>query len=245
MITDYLFYLTAIPAVLIYGISKGGFGGSLGVIAVPMMALTSDAIQAATVLLPILIVMDFFAVRFHYKNCDYKEIKTMLPPAIVGIAVATLILDVVSESCIEVAIGAISILFCIQYYMKRNPKQSNRFWANVWSFLSGGSSMMIHAGGGPISIYLLPKKLDKMVLVATMAVFFCIMNLIKLVPYTMLGQFDTQCLLTSLVLSPLAPIGVKIGTVLLKVISQERIYQICYFFLLLSGIKLFYSGIVS
>jgi uncharacterized membrane protein YfcA len=102
---------------------------------------------------------------------------------------------------------------------------------------------MIHAGGGPISMYLLPKKLDKMVMVGTMAVFFGIMNLIKLIPYAYLGNFDHQNLMTSLVLIPLAPIGVKLGTMLLKVISQQRVYQVCYLFLLISGGKLFYTGI--
>lgn len=37
MLSDPWFYLLAIPAVLIYGIGKGGLGGALGILAVPMM----------------------------------------------------------------------------------------------------------------------------------------------------------------------------------------------------------------
>lgn len=243
MITDYLFYLTAVPAVLLYAIGKGGFGGALGVIAVPMMALTSSPVQAASVLLPILCVMDGFAIRYHYKNCDISEIKLMLPSAIVGIVIASFAMGSVSEQKLELFIGTISLLFCLQYYLKGATTKTYKYSGYFWSSLSGFSSTLIHAGGGPISMYMLPKKLDKRVMVGTMAVFFGIMNLIKLIPYAYLGNFDQENLLTSLVLIPLAPIGVKLGTILLNVISQERVYQICYFMLTLSGGKLFYSGL--
>ena len=39
MITDPFFYLCAIPAVLLYGIAKGGFGGNIAIVSVPLMAL--------------------------------------------------------------------------------------------------------------------------------------------------------------------------------------------------------------
>ncbi len=39
MLTDPLFYLVAIPGVMLYGIAKGGFAGPVAVLAVPMMAL--------------------------------------------------------------------------------------------------------------------------------------------------------------------------------------------------------------
>ena len=55
MLSDPWFYLLAIPAVLIYGIGKGGLGGALGILAVPMMALVIPPTQAAAILLPILL----------------------------------------------------------------------------------------------------------------------------------------------------------------------------------------------
>ena len=41
------FYLTAISAILIVGIAKGGLGGGLGLIGVPLMTLTMPPFQAA------------------------------------------------------------------------------------------------------------------------------------------------------------------------------------------------------
>ncbi|PJC86812.1 hypothetical protein CSW98_07405 [Vibrio sp. HA2012] len=244
MITDLFFYLTAIPAVLIYGVGKGGFGGALGVIAVPVMSLTMPPFQAASILLPILCVMDLFAVRYHYKHTDYHEIRQMLPSAILGILIASALMQYVADQVVELLVGSISLLFCLQYYTKGNPQKSTPILGYFWSLLSGISSTMIHAGGGPISMYLLPKKLDKSILVATMAVFFAIMNLIKLIPYSYFGQFDSQNMMTSLLLMPLAPVGVRMGIHLLKITSQDQVYKICYFLLLLSGGKLFISGII-
>ncbi len=58
VVVDPWFYIAAVPAVLLYGIGKGGLGGALGIIAVPLMALIIAPTQAAAILLPILLVMD-------------------------------------------------------------------------------------------------------------------------------------------------------------------------------------------
>lgn len=94
MIADQWFYLTAIPAVSIYGTGKGGLGGGLGVVAVPLVALTTSPIQAAAVLLPILCLMDVFAVRHHARHCDTRQLKIILPTAIAGIVIAALFLKI-------------------------------------------------------------------------------------------------------------------------------------------------------
>ncbi len=75
-----------------------------------------------------------------------------------------------------------------------------------------------------------------------MAVLFGIYNLVKLIPYAMLGEFDATNLMTALVLMPLAPVGVKMGVWLLHRVSQELVYKLCYLFLLISGAKLLYDG---
>jgi uncharacterized protein len=249
IVSDPWFYVTAIPAVLIYGIGKGGLGGALGIIAVPLMALTIAPTQAAAILLPILCLMDVFAIKEHYRNADYAQIKLMLPGAVVGVVLAGLFLSVTPEAGLKLLIGGLSLLFCLQYIAsshkvkKKKGVISGVITAWFWSVLSGFSSTAIHAGGGPASIYLLPLKLDKVVLVATMAVLFGIINLFKLVPYTLLGEFDQTNLLTALVLMPLAPVGVKLGIKILHRVSQDLIYKLCYFFLFLSGSKLFWDGL--
>ncbi|MGR5165833.1 sulfite exporter TauE/SafE family protein [Vibrio astriarenae] len=247
MLSDPWFYILAIPSVLIYAIGKGGLGGALGILSVPLMAMVVPPTQAAAILLPILLVMDGFAIRHHYKNANYTVIKQMLPGAMLGVLLAGLFLSVTPEAGLKITVGLLSLFFCLQYWLSNQQLDGtpSRFSAWVWSTLSGFSSTAIHAGGGPASIYLLPLKLPKVTLIATMAVLFGIINVAKLIPYIALGEFDSTNLMTALVLMPLAPIGVKLGVYLLHRVSQERIYQLCYLFLFLSGAKLSIDGFCS
>lgn len=244
MISDPWFYLTAIPAVLIYAVGKGGLGGGLGVVAVPLMTLTTAPTQAAAVMLPILCVMDIFAVRHHARNCDRQQLAIMFPAALLGIVIAAFFLKVTPDYGLKLLIGILSLLFSLQYvFASTSRPPAGRLGGYFWSCLGGFSSTAIHAGGGPISIYLLPQQLDKMRLVGTMAVLFAGMNFIKLIPYSWLGQFDSTNLITALVLSPLAPIGVKLGVWLFDRVSQQVVYRLCYTFLFVSGLKLSFDGL--
>ena len=243
IVTDPWFYITAVPAVLIYGIGKGGLGGALGIIAVPLMALVVSPTQAAAILLPILCVMDAFAVRQHYRSADYSVLKQMLPGSLLGVLLAGLFLSVTPEAGLKLLIGVLSLLFCLQYVLggsqqDKKPGIASAWW---WSSLGGFSSTAIHAGGGPASIYLLPLRLEKVTLIATMAVLFGIINLAKLIPYSMLEEFDTTNLMTAVVLMPLAPVGVYMGVWLLHRVSQDVVYRLCYLFLFLSGMKLVFD----
>ncbi|MEZ8148553.1 sulfite exporter TauE/SafE family protein [Enterovibrio norvegicus] len=248
IITDPLFYVLSVPAVMIYGIGKGGLGGALGIIAVPLMAFAVPPLQAAAILLPILCVMDVFAVRYHYKHADYSLIKKMLPGALVGVLIAGVYINVVPQAGMKLTIGMLSLWFCAQHAWsmfansEQAAKPNNTVGATMWGTVSGFSSTTIHAGGGPASIYLLPLKLEKITLIATMAVFFALLNVAKLVPYALSGEFDATNVLTALVLMPL---GVSMGVWLLHRVSQTRIYQLCYVFLFLSGAKLSYDGLLA
>ena len=134
MLSDPWFYLLAIPAVLIYGIGKGGLGGALGILAVPMMALVIPPTQAAAILLPILLVMDAFAVRHHYRNADGRVLKTMLPGALLGVVLAGLFLSITPESGLKITVGVLSLLFCFQYWLSgETPSQSGKLGAWAWS----------------------------------------------------------------------------------------------------------------
>ncbi len=192
--------------------------------------------------------MDILAIKQHYKNADYALLKRLLPSAIVGVAVAGCVMQSLPENEFKILIGGLSLIFYFQHlwdkWTKSNKsKKSGNCSAYFWSSLSGFSSTAIHAGGGPLSIYLLPLKLEKVTLIASMAVFFGVVNFVKLIPYFLAGEFDSTNLMTAAVLIPFAPVGVKLGVWLLYRVSQEKIYSLCYFFLLLSGAKLIYDGI--
>src|SRR3546814_19943189 len=85
MIADPLFYLAAVPAVLIAGISKGGFGAGLGLLAVPMMALVLPPVQVAAIMLPILLVMAHIGIWASWRKWESRLVLPLALAAPIGI----------------------------------------------------------------------------------------------------------------------------------------------------------------
>jgi len=251
VIDDPLFYALAVPAVLIAGISKGGFGGGLGVLAVPMMALTTSPLTAAAIMLPILCLMDLFGVWAYRRRWDAVNMRIMVPGALVGIAVGAATFRFLDASVIRLIIGCIAVGFALNYWLgalrgiEKRPRGPDRLRGSFWSAVAGFTSFVAHAGGPPMSVYLLPQRLDRTVFVATTVLFFIVVNYVKLVPYAWLDQFATQNLMTSLVLAPLAPTGIWLGLWLHRRVSERLFYRACYGFLLMAGVKQLWDGLAA
>ena len=246
MITDPLFYACAIPAILIFGMAKGGFGGGIAVISVPLISLAMPPVQAAAIMLPLLIIMDGVAVWSFRGKWSKTNIRMTLPGAIAGIVVGAFTFRYLSDDAIRILIGVVSVLFCLNYWLQPSIEKKTEpslLHGSIWGTIAGFTSFGIHAGGPPMSIFLLPQKMEKTQLMGTFAIFFAVVNLVKVIPYTWLGQFDRTNLLTAAVLVPLAPVGVRLGYFLLHRISEQLVYRLCYFFLFVVGGKLLYDGI--
>lgn len=246
MIENYAFYPLAAAAILIFGISKSGFGSGLGVLAVPMMALLIPPIKAAGILLPLLCVMDLFTIWHYRKTWDKRNLIILLPSGIFGVFVGAQFFRYLSEAQIRVLIGVIAISFAMNFFRKRGTqgKREGTIPRGVfWGSMAGFTSFGVHAGGPPVNIYLLPQQMEKGIFVGTTAVFFTIINYIKLIPYAYLGQLNFGNLLTSLLLSPLAPLGVLLGIKLHNRINERLFYNLCYLFLLITGAKLLFDGL--
>ena len=248
MLTDPLFYLVSIPAVLLYGISKGGFGGSVAVLAVPLMALVMSPTQAAAIILPILVVMDILVVRAYWGVFDIKALKLLLPGAIVGILIGYFLADAMNDNYMRILVGVVSLVFGAQNLFRLQSRASGQHHVVSGTFfgaLAGFTSFSIHAGGPPFAMYLMPKKLTPVLYAGTAGLFFAAVNAVKIIPYAMLGQFNKENLLYALVLVPLAPIGVGLGHYLVKRSDPTLYYRIISFFLVVVGIKLLWDGIAG
>ena len=247
MIDNPIFWVTAIISVIITGISKGGFGG-LALLAVPLMALTISPVQAAGIMLPILIVMDWVSVWSYRKHWDKRILWLMLPGAILGILAAWRFAAFVDDQFVRICVGLIAVLFPIYAIFKPNGREDilkgNKPLGLISGIAAGFTSFIAHAGGPPFQAYAIPQRLEKRIYAGTAVMFFAVVNFVKLVPYAMLGQFDKTNLTTSLILIPLAPIGVLIGVWLIKRIDQELFYRILYSLIFAVGVKLLWDGLL-
>ena len=187
---DLLFYFYASIGVILFGVSKGGFAPPIAILSIPIMAIVMSPIRAAAILLPVLLIMDFVAIYIYWNKWDIKNIKIILPPAMMGIFIGTVTFSFTSEDSIRIIIGLIAIIFIILSLFQKNsqlikPTKKKGFF---WSLIGGYTSFIIHSGGTPVNFFLLPQKLDKTVYVSTMTLTFLIINIVKLVPYFFLGQ---------------------------------------------------------
>jgi uncharacterized membrane protein YfcA len=246
LITDWAFYAVAIPAILIVGISKGGFGAGLGIVGVPLIALAVSPVQAAAIMLPLLCVMDWAGMWAYRGVWDKANLKILLPAGVVGIVIGALSFSLLSDNWIRVLLGALSIGFVLNAWLRSNSGKPDsprsQVQGSFWGVLSGYTSFVAHAGGPPLAVYLLPQRMEKSLFVGTTVVFFTIINAVKLIPYFWLGLFDARNLSTSLMLAPLAPIGIMLGVWLVKRVNPKVFYALCYTFLFITGCKLLYDG---
>jgi len=249
MSTDPLFYVTAIPAVILLGLAKGGFSG-IGVLAVPLITLAVSPVQAASITLPILIVQDAVSVWVFRKAWDGRSLTILTPSALFGIVLAYLLAAHVSTAAVELAVGLTSLVFgarqlTITLRGAVRPRQPSDAMGVVWGTTAGFTSQIAHAGGVPFQIYMLPKRLDRDVLIGTSAIFFAAVNWLKVPAYAALGQFTRANMATSLVLFPVAIASTIVGAKLIRRVDPERFYVLIYVLLLLTGVKLSWDGTVD
>jgi uncharacterized membrane protein YfcA len=246
MLTDPLVYAAGIPAVILYGLSKGGFSG-VGLLSMPLLALVMSPVQAAAVMLPVLLAQDAVTVTAFRRDWSGTLLWMTLPGAFAGIMIGTLTAAIVTPDQVRLVVGLLAISFCLQAWFGRAPMAGGHVphaWgpATLWGSFAGYSSFVIHAGGPPYTIYALPRSLSRDEFIASFAVFFAIMNIVKVPAYAGLGQFSRETLLLSLALMPAAIAGNLAGIMLVKRVSVDLLYRLIYILTFIVGIKLIYDG---
>lgn len=246
LITDWYFYAVAIPAVLLLGISKSGFGAGFGSLAVPIIALAVTVPQAAAILMPVLLLMDLLGLAVFRKNFDPKLLKFLVPCGLVGTVVGALLFKLLDAKVVAGIVGVFTLLFLAQRLLfapKPDSPLPPKWLGGILAVTSGFTSFVSHAGGPPLSAYVIPLRLSPLHFTATMAFFFFVINLSKWIPYAWLGLLDWRNLATSLALLPIAPIGVWAGVRMAKRISPVHFYRILYVGMLLTGCKLIWDSL--
>lgn len=246
MITDPAFYAVTVPAVLLLGVSKSGFGAGFGSLAVPMMALSVSVPQAAAILMPVLLVMDLLGMAAFRKDFDLRLLRFLVPFGLTGIVIGALLFRVLDARVVAGIVGVFTLLFLAQRLLfppRPDSVAPPRWIGAVLTATSGFTSFIAHAGGPPINAYVIPMRLSPVRFTATMAFFFFVINLAKWIPYGWLGLLDFENMSTSLVLLPIAPIGVWVGVKLARRIQPVLFYRLVYLGMFLTGSKLVWDAV--
>jgi hypothetical protein len=243
---DPFFLITALAAVLLVGLAKGGFSG-IGMAATPLLALTMPPLQALAILLPILLMQDAISVWWYRHDWDGWNVKVMLPGAVIGVGLAWALASVVPDNAVRLLIGVIGVGFVLNVWFGRMPppRRPSALSGVFWGAGAGFTSAIASAGMPPFSVHVLPQRMDKMRLVGTVTMFFAAVNLLRVVPYFALGELNRHNLMISLALMPLAVASNFLGFWLVQRIPTGPFYRITYALMFAISAALLVQGVTG
>ena len=237
-------WLLAVLAALFIGMAKSGIAG-LGMFPILLMADVVPARESTGIVLPLLICGDILAVCFFKKHADWKHLRGLMPPALLGIVLGFLLMRLdISDSLFRHIIGWIVLTMVVLHCLRRfKPGKFENFphtrpFAWFMGGWSGLTTMMANAAGPVMALYLLAVNLPKLQFVGTGAWFFLMINLIK-VPFSYkLGLIGGSSLLFNLVLAPAVAIGIVSGKKLLNLVPQRLFEELALIFVGIASLRL-------
>lgn len=230
--------------VLLSGVSKAAFAGGLGLLAMPLLLLVFDANTALGLLLPLLIMLDAFTIRRYWQRWNWMVLRQLLPAAALGVAVSALLLGALSATQLQWVIGVGSVLFALRYFsgLQSSVLLASKPMGVLMGFISGVSSTLLHAGGPPLAMHLLARKLPSAEYIATSALFFALLNLLKLPAFIVQQQLNWTLLLWALPFMPLCYVAIRFGYWLKQHLADKHFLPLVHLLLLLAGLKLLWPA---
>jgi len=238
-VTPLIIVLFGIACFLI-GFSKAGVGGATGFLMTPLLALALPVKVVVGLLLPVLMIGDIFTLAVYWRRWRLSIVRILLVGALAGVALAMLVLVNTSGELLKKGLAALAIIFVIYRLLEKRLLSRMTYHSKPWHALLGGSvggfaSTLANAGGPPITVYLLLQRLDPPTYIASSALFFAVLNWIKLPLFLAGGLIDFELLRSLLWLTPLVPVGVWVGRKMVKVINREVFDGLILFFLAVSA----------
>ena len=235
---------------MLAGISKGGFGGSLGFAGSAILAVVVEPGVALALMLPVLMAIDMAAVRAYWGRWDKPSAGAILTGAVPGLLLGAVLFSVIPSDSIRVLIGLVAVGFPLfrialaRGWIAPRPTGFDRRKGWVAGAGVGFTSFVAHAGGPPFAVFMLGQGgIDKTRYHATSVIVFWVVNAMKAALYTMLGLFSWQLLGWSAALIPFAMIGTLIGVKAHKLIPERLFFMVAYTALMLTGLKLLWDGL--
>ncbi len=248
MTADPLFYLLAVVAVILLGLSKGGFFG-LGVMSLPLMSLFVPPLQAAAIILPTVLAQDALTVWTYRRDWSGWNLKIMIPSMAAGIAVAGLFAASLTAAHIRLAIGLIAGAFVLRHWLgsrfERLSPRPGTLSGMIFGAIGGFTTMLANAGGPAWQMHLLPQQLDKFTYVGTFTILFAASNLMKIPAYGALGQLTSENLALGAALLPVAVLANYAGIWLVRRTPAELFFRIAYVLMFLISIELIRGALME
>lgn len=238
-----LFIVTV--AALLTGMMRAGFGGGVGVVAAPVLALVIPAKQALGVILPLTLAADLISVRYYWGRWEGHLVRVLLPGCVIGIAIGAVLLGAIPEAVFRRLLGGMACTYAIYQVfggrLAERLQTTSRTGGWVVGVLTGVVSTLFTAGGVVMMLFLAPLKLPGRTFVATAFAVGVGLNVVKAVPYVSLGLIDNASLEISLKMLPALAVGAVLGMVLNHKLSKVWFNRVILAIVVVVGAKLLLS----
>lgn len=225
------------------GFSKSGFAG-VSMLHVLIFAYVFGAKASTGVLLPMLVIGDICAIWFFGKKVQWPLVRRLLPPALLGVVIGTLLMGRLDEAAFKPLVGTIILVLTgLQVIRIWRPTAFEKIPHATWfawtlGLLAGITTMLANAAGPVIALYMLAVALPKLELVGTSAWFFLVLNVFKLPFSYSLGLISTQSLLINIVFAPGILLGILAGKWLVHRMPQKLFDSLLLAFTAVAAIRL-------
>ncbi|MBN1117090.1 MAG: sulfite exporter TauE/SafE family protein [Bacteroidales bacterium] len=229
---------------LFIGMAKTGLSG-LGLMVVPLMAGLFGGRESVGILLPVLIVADFFAVKYFNRHASWKHVIRLLPWAMVGILTGAYFGHEINDTQFKKALAVIIVLgigiMLWQDLRSKKVSVPDSWWFAAVLGLAGGFTTMVGNAAGPVmALYLLSMRLPKNIYIGTGAWFFLIINISKVPLHVFYWEtIKTQTLLLDLTAIPVVIIGAIAGKKIVDIIPEKIFRALILFSTLAAALFLF------
>ncbi len=235
-----------IAGAILIGIAKAGFGGGLGMLITPLMALAIPARDALGIVLPLLIVGDAFSLYHYWKKWDSRNILWLMPGALAGIGVGLMLIGKLDDHRLRQFIGGVAVAFiAIQWVRDTLYAHPERYHPKHWhgalfGLAAGVTTTLAHAAGPVVAMFLIPQRLTQEFFVGTNVLLFALINWIKMPFFFWQGVCSLETVKQSLWLMPAVPVGVWIGVWCNRKLSPTWFMRVVYVTLFATGVELLF-----
>lgn len=246
---NFIGWVLGVAGALLIGLSKTGIAG-IGILAVILFAFAFPAKASTGIVLPVLISCDIIAVASFRRHVVWSHLFKLIPAAAVGVVIGYFALHRVNDTQVAHMIGGISVaLVGLHVWRARQTSNSGDeagapmgpAFAAVMGILAGFATMVANGAGPIMVIYLLATGLPKMEFMGTGAIFYFLVNCLK-VPFSgALGLINTrQSLPMDAIFAPIAIAGAVGGRILLPRLKQELFENAALALTVVAGIDMLF-----
>jgi uncharacterized membrane protein YfcA len=236
------FTIIVIFAALLAGLVKGGLGPVPGALIVPLLSTTMPVSRAVGLTLPMFMIGDWLALPVYWRQWDSKALRLMLPAAVIGVLMGAALLKTLPDEALRRALGVFT-LAAVVYKLGSDSLAALKYSPHDWhgwlaGWGSGLASAMANSGAPPITAYLLLQKFQPIPFIGTTAVFFLVVNLLKLPIFVATHVLKAGQVMRIGWALPLIPVGVWVGRWMITHIDARKFEWLMLALLAWAGISL-------